>query len=156
MAIDERDRHRLYDRLEQVLGPEEATILMAHLPPVGWADVATKHDLAVLKRDLDAVETALRREIEAFGETNRLEHEALEHRLTAAWRGGPAPADPPDGDRAGDGGVLGRRTGFRCGSADLTLRPRVTAPALLGSLSHPSLQGNPPQQVRATRWRSGQ
>ena len=35
MAIDERSRHRLYQKLEQVLGPEEATVLMEHLPPVG-------------------------------------------------------------------------------------------------------------------------
>ncbi|HYD10266.1 MAG TPA: hypothetical protein VEA78_09190 [Acidimicrobiales bacterium] len=45
MAITEQDRHRTYQRLEQVLGSEEATTLMEHLPPVGWADVATKRDL---------------------------------------------------------------------------------------------------------------
>jgi hypothetical protein len=55
MAVDERSRHQLYQRLEAVLGAEEATILMEHLPPVGWADVATK-------RDLDALEAANRRE----------------------------------------------------------------------------------------------
>jgi len=45
MAIDERTRHQLFLRLEEVLGDEEANTLMEHLPPVGWADVATKHDL---------------------------------------------------------------------------------------------------------------
>lgn len=49
MAIDERSRYGLYLKLEQVLGPEEATTLMEHLPPVGWADVATKHDLDQLR-----------------------------------------------------------------------------------------------------------
>ena len=48
MAIDERTRHQLYLRLEEVLGDEEANTLMEHLPPVGWADVATKQDQAVL------------------------------------------------------------------------------------------------------------
>ena len=45
MAIDERARHQLYLRLEEHLGAEAATTLMEHLPPVGWADVATKRDL---------------------------------------------------------------------------------------------------------------
>jgi hypothetical protein len=47
MAIDERTRHQLFLRLEEVLGDEEANTLMEHLPPVGWADVATKRDLDV-------------------------------------------------------------------------------------------------------------
>lgn len=53
MAIDERSRHELYVRLEGVLGPEAATTLMEHLPPVGWADVATKRDLDLLAARID-------------------------------------------------------------------------------------------------------
>ena len=49
MVVDERSRHELYRRLEEVLGPDAATTLIEHLPPVGWADVATKHDLAGLE-----------------------------------------------------------------------------------------------------------
>ncbi|HKN90822.1 MAG TPA: hypothetical protein VJ622_11110 [Acidimicrobiia bacterium] len=49
MAIDERARHHLYLRLEEHLGAEAATTLMEHLPPTGWADVATKRDLDHLR-----------------------------------------------------------------------------------------------------------
>ncbi|MEO9224389.1 MAG: hypothetical protein ABI276_05295 [Acidimicrobiales bacterium] len=48
--IDERARHELYLSLERELGPAEADTMMDLLPPVGWADVATK-------RDLDGLET---------------------------------------------------------------------------------------------------
>ena len=53
MAISEESRHHLYQRLEEVLGPAEATVLMEHLPPVGWAHVATKRDLDVLENRMD-------------------------------------------------------------------------------------------------------
>ena len=53
MVVDERSRHQLYSRLEEVLGAEAATTLIEHLPPVGWADVATKHDLASLEERID-------------------------------------------------------------------------------------------------------
>jgi len=45
MRIDERTRREMYERLEVVLGVQAADALMEHLPPVGWADVATKSDL---------------------------------------------------------------------------------------------------------------
>ena len=56
MAIDERSRHDLFTRLEEILGQEHATVLMEHLPPVGWADVATKHDLDQLEGRIGALE----------------------------------------------------------------------------------------------------
>jgi len=37
-----------------VLGADEGITLMELLPPVGWADVATKQDLALLEQRVDA------------------------------------------------------------------------------------------------------
>ena len=45
MALTEETRHHMFQALERQLGAEEAATLMEHLPPVGWADVATKQDL---------------------------------------------------------------------------------------------------------------
>jgi hypothetical protein len=53
VAIDERTRHEMYLGLEDKLGPDVADALMQHLPPVGWADVATKHDLEVAINGLE-------------------------------------------------------------------------------------------------------
>ena len=53
MTIHEHQRYQLHRTLETHLGPEAAATLMAYLPPVGWADVATKHDLAALEQRLD-------------------------------------------------------------------------------------------------------
>jgi len=45
MAVDERARHALHQAAIRALGQDEAVTLMEYLPPVGWADVATKSDL---------------------------------------------------------------------------------------------------------------
>jgi phytoene dehydrogenase-like protein len=79
MPVDERSRHALYLRLEDVLGREEATTLMESLPPSGWSEVATK-------RDLEHLAEVNQREHEHLAEVNRQEHQALEHRLMAAFR----------------------------------------------------------------------
>ena len=53
MAITDESRHELYKRLEDMMGRGDATTLMEHLPPVGWADVATRQDLAHLCEIMD-------------------------------------------------------------------------------------------------------
>ncbi|HEX2031743.1 MAG TPA: hypothetical protein VHL78_10125 [Actinomycetota bacterium] len=72
MPVDEQGRHQLYLKLEEVLGPEEAGILMDHLPPRGFGDLATKGDLELLR-------SALKSEIDAL----RVDFQAVEHKLTA-------------------------------------------------------------------------
>ena len=59
MAISEEARHELYQALERSIGHEHATTLMEHLPPVGWADVATRRDLEMQDLKLGATEARL-------------------------------------------------------------------------------------------------
>jgi hypothetical protein len=50
----EAGRHRLYETAKEKLGEREAKELMELLPPVGWADVATKADVDQLRTELGA------------------------------------------------------------------------------------------------------
>jgi hypothetical protein len=81
MAITEEARHRMYQRLEELLGRDEAATLMEHLPPIGWADVATKRDLdrleAATKSDIESLAVSTKREIEGLGVNTKRDLENL-------------------------------------------------------------------------------
>jgi hypothetical protein len=55
MVADERARHALLLRLQEVLGEKDAATLMEHLPPDRWNELVTKDDLTPVQADLAAV-----------------------------------------------------------------------------------------------------
>ena len=67
MAVSERQRHALHEWARTAASEEVAETLMELLPPVGWADVATKRDLDHLEERLamrfDRMEAGLRLEL---------------------------------------------------------------------------------------------
>ena len=65
MTTDERTRHEMYLGLEEKLGTTVADAFMGYLPPVGWADVATKHDLAALESRIELRFAALEERIDS-------------------------------------------------------------------------------------------
>ncbi len=65
MVLDERRRQQMYRKLEEILGPDEASTLMEPLPPVGWGDVARQSDIVLLRRDLDNMAERLSDRFEA-------------------------------------------------------------------------------------------
>ena len=71
MSVDERRRLQLADAAKRALGDDAGVTLMEMLPPVGWGDVATKQDIALLRGDLQVLETRLDDRFELF--ENRLE-----------------------------------------------------------------------------------
>ncbi|HEX9889720.1 MAG TPA: hypothetical protein VGA69_09600, partial [Nitriliruptorales bacterium] len=92
MTVTERRRHRLHQKLDEVLGLDDATTTMELLPPTGWADVARRDDLdrleVSLRGEIERVETSLRGEIvhqgqvmsERFASVDR-RFEAIDHRF---------------------------------------------------------------------------
>ena len=93
MAIDEAARHELYTRLEELLGQEPTSTLMSLLPPVGWADVASKDDLRMLGLEVRAEISEVRTELADFRTEVRGEISAVRTEL-AGFR-----ADVADGQR---------------------------------------------------------
>ena len=66
MAVDERGRLQLADAAKRAFGDEAGITLMELLPPVGWADVATKHDLVHLETVMSARFEAVDRRFESI------------------------------------------------------------------------------------------
>ncbi len=70
----ERRRHQLYEEAKQVLSVESADELMSYLPPVGWADVATKTDLGMIRYEMDALRSEMRGDMARIeGKIDRVE-----------------------------------------------------------------------------------
>ncbi len=51
---DETARFELHEGLREALGEARGDTLMSLLPPVGWADIATNHELDLLGDRVDA------------------------------------------------------------------------------------------------------
>ena len=64
--MDERARYRMHQRIAEVIDEETAVTLMAHLPPGGWADVATKGDIARLEERIDRLDQRFTRMLYVF------------------------------------------------------------------------------------------
>lgn len=82
MSITEASRFQLRTAIGQILSEEAADTLMELLPPVGWADVATKTDLQHLRHELKADMLNLRNEFKSDIQALQLSFETtLEKRL---------------------------------------------------------------------------
>ncbi len=89
MTISEEARHQLYLQLESAIGRAEANTLMEHLPPVGWADVATKRDLDQLGENIEHLRQNMDLRLDQLGETVELKLVAVQvdlHRELAEVR----------------------------------------------------------------------
>jgi hypothetical protein len=53
MGVTEYERHQLFVWFEEQMGPERAATMMNLIPPVGWFQLASKHDLLELEGRLD-------------------------------------------------------------------------------------------------------
>ena len=81
LAFTEQNKRRLHARLCEVIGSEEADILMEQLPPFTWTDFVTKQNLEELrnslKRDLEDQSVGLKHDIEFSAIATRTELEQM-------------------------------------------------------------------------------
>ena len=98
MTTTEAERFQMHESLIHTHGKEVADIIMEHLPPTGWGDVARRSDVAGLqvltKKDIDMLRIsmagdmeALRLEIRGDMEALRLEIRGEMQELRAELRG---------------------------------------------------------------------
>ena len=80
MSITDRQRTELHKAAEESMGAQPADTMMALLPPVGWADVAMRHDL---EREIGG----LRREMVELETRIDLRFDGLEERMDGRFDG---------------------------------------------------------------------
>ena len=79
----ERIRHQLYEELKEVLSVDSADELMAYLPPVGWADVATRSDVTMVRSEIDAFRAEMRSETSSVSSGLRGEMSGLRSEMSS-------------------------------------------------------------------------
>jgi hypothetical protein len=87
MITTEAERFQMHEALIDAHGKEVAAIIMEHLPPTGWGDVARRSDVAGLqvltKKDIDMLRISMSGDMEAL----RLEMRGEMQELRAEMRG---------------------------------------------------------------------
>ena len=85
MTVTDDERYQLQTGLRKALGDDVTTILMKHLPPAGWGDVATVHDVANLETRVDARFNEI--DIRINGRIDKLEEriDGLDDKMTAQF-----------------------------------------------------------------------
>ena len=85
MSITEASRFQLRTAIGQILSEEAADTLMELLPPVGWADVATKTDLQhlrdELKGDINSLRVATKTDIQHLRDELKSDINSLRNEL---------------------------------------------------------------------------
>lgn len=82
--VDEALRHEIHGWLLEAMGDRKGNGLMEMRPPVGWADVATKHDLAQLEERLELRFDRVQESIDHRFKMVDLRFESLEYKLLGA------------------------------------------------------------------------
>jgi hypothetical protein len=89
MSVTEFERHQLFTWFEEHMGRERAATMMNLVPPVGWAEVATRHDLDELDGRLttriDALDSRLTARIDALESKLDARFESLESMFEARF-----------------------------------------------------------------------
>ncbi len=74
MSVTEFQRHQIFQWLEEAMGRERAAIMMDLLPPVGWGDIATTSDLAMVRIEMSGMQAKIEGELAKLeGEVARLD-----------------------------------------------------------------------------------
>ena len=85
MSITEASRFQLRTAIGQILSEEAADTLMELLPPVGWADVATKTDIQhlrdELKSDINSLRVATKTDIQHLRDELKSDINSLRNEL---------------------------------------------------------------------------
>jgi hypothetical protein len=89
MTITEAARHRMHDSFISQHGEEVAAVIMEHLPPLGWSDVARSSDVGALRFDMDreflVLRTDMNREFAAVRSEMAAEFVAVRSEMAAEF-----------------------------------------------------------------------